>query len=569
MAYLEELRKAKTLKDVAHILSVQPKTVSYLLYKLPDAKKYRSFEIPKRNGGRRLINAPEPRLKMLQRRLANVLYRCVAEVETGDLPRHPLAHGFARSRSIFTNASVHTHRRYVLNLDLQDFFPSLNFGRVRGFFIKDRRFELSEKIATVIAQIACHKNELPQGSPCSPIISNLLGHVLDIRLVRLAKKNKCTYSRYADDITFSTNHKDFPPALAEPIRAKTPPWQLGPSLAKEIHNAGFKVNNGKTRMQWRGSRQVTTGLIVNKRVNIRSEYYRAARAICHKLFSTGSYYISDPKSPVKGLNKIEGILSHIHYIKDRSDLREEVEKKKTPTAARILYKKFLFYKHFVALEKPLIVTEGKTDVIYLRAAIKKLTNYHPRLGEFVNGGFSNTVRFMRDSGISRKILQLGGGTGDIKHFILNYKTESESFKFAPLAYPVILLIDNDDGARDIFNIVRKKFNVPNISCKTTESFYYLDANLYLVKTPENGADSKSCIEDLFDPKLLETPIGGKRFDPSKEYGAAGQYGKVVFAKQVVRPNADKIDFSRFGKLLERIIAVLDDYKDRKASSADS
>ena len=568
MTDLEKLRAARTLKDVARVLGVQPKTVSYLLYKLPETEKYHSFEIPKSNGGKRLINAPEQRLKMLQRRLADILYRCVTEVEKIDSPRHPLAHGFARSCSIFTNASMHKRRRYVLNLDLQDFFPSFNFGRVRGFFIKDKRFGLDEKVATVIAQIACFKNELPQGSPCSPIISNLLGHLLDVRLARLAKKNKCTYSRYADDITFSTSRKDFPTALAKPSPEKPSVWELGARLVKEIHRADFKINASKTRMQFRGSRQVTTGLIVNEKVNIRAAYYRNARAICHQLFSTGSYYISDPESPVKGLNKIEGILSHIHYIKDRSDLRKEAEKKKTPTSARMLYKKFLFYKHFVALEKPLIVTEGKTDIVYLHAAIKKLTNYHPRLGKFVNDKFSSAVRLMKDSGKSRKILQLGGGTGDIKHLILKYKTESESFKFAPLAYPVILLIDNDDGAKDIFNVVKKNGG-PAISHQTTNLFYYLHANLYLVKTPENGKAQQSCIEDLFHPDLLKTLIGKKNFDPSNKHNTNETYGKAVFAEKVVKPNTDKIDFSGFEKLLGRIIAVLDDYEKRKPSSADS
>ena len=188
MTNLEKLRAAQTLKDIAHIIGVKPSTVSFLLYKLPPVEKYYSFEISKRNGDTRLINAPERRLKMLQRRLANVLYQCIAEIEKSASSHRPLAHGFARSCSIFTNASVHKRRRYVLNLDLQDFFPSLNFGRVRGFFIKDKHFELDEKVATVIAQIACHNNELPQGSPCSPVISNLLGRFLDVRLVRFAKK---------------------------------------------------------------------------------------------------------------------------------------------------------------------------------------------------------------------------------------------------------------------------------------------------------------------------------------------------------------------------------------------
>ena len=125
MDYLKELHKARTLRDVALILGVQPKTVSYVLYKLPEAQKYHSFEISKRSGGVREINAPEPRLKMLQRRLANVLYSCIAEAEKNNPPRRPLSHGFERSnppRSIFTNASVHKNRRYVLNLDLEDFF---------------------------------------------------------------------------------------------------------------------------------------------------------------------------------------------------------------------------------------------------------------------------------------------------------------------------------------------------------------------------------------------------------------------------------------------------------------
>ena len=413
MDYLERLRAAQTLKDVALILGVQPKTISYLLYKLPEAEKYHSFEIQKRNGDKRVINAPEPRLKMLQRRLANVLYDCAKGIEEHDPPRRPLAHGFVPGKSIFSNASVHKHRRYVLNLDLQDFFPSLNFGRIRGFFIKDKRFELNEKVATVITQIACFKNELPQGSPCSPVISNLLGHLLDVRLARFAKKNKCTYSRYVDDITFSTNLKDFPTDLAEPITKNHSHWQLGAPLIEEINRAGFKVNNSKTRMQWRGSRQMTTGLIVNEKVNIRSEYYRTARVICHKLFSTGKYYISSPEKPVYSLNKIEGILSHIHYIKNCADLEQEKDKDKPPLAIQKLYKRFLFYKYFVALEKPLIVTEGKTDPIYLRLAITKLIKDYPQLGRCDNNKFYSAVRFMRYSNSVQKLLQLGGGVSNL------------------------------------------------------------------------------------------------------------------------------------------------------------
>ena len=83
-----------------------------------------------------------------------------------------------------------------MNIDLQDFFPTFNFGRVRGFFIKDQDFAVPEKVATVIAQIACHEGSLPQGSPCSPLITDMIAHILDVRLVQLAKANRLTYSRY-------------------------------------------------------------------------------------------------------------------------------------------------------------------------------------------------------------------------------------------------------------------------------------------------------------------------------------------------------------------------------------
>ena len=99
-------------------------------------------------------------------------------------------------------------------------------------------------------------------------------------------------------------------------------------------------------MQWRGSRQVTTGLIVNKKVNVKSEYYRTARAMYHKLFSTGEYYISDPDLPIANLNRIEGIVNHVYYIKERSGTKSESEENKKNLTLGIekLYERFLSYK---------------------------------------------------------------------------------------------------------------------------------------------------------------------------------------------------------------------------------
>jgi hypothetical protein len=556
---------------MAALLGYKSSRLAYIIYQIPDAAKYTEFEIPKRGGGTRNIKAPEPRLRLLQRRLANLLYLCLADIDKAGTPRRPLSHGFARSLSIVTNATAHKRRRYVLNLDLKDFFPSINFGRLRGILMKDKRFELHPKVATIIAQVACHDNSLPQGSPCSPVVSNIVGHLLDIRLVRLAREHKCTYTRYADDITFSTNQLDFPAALAAPAPSGDGTWSLGPKLTAAITKAGFVVNDAKTRMQVRGSRQITTGLVVNEKVNIRAEYYRSARAMASSLFKTGGYYqmipatvagggVADPpvKQVMPDLNTLQGILDHIYLVRNTVDRREGPEKKKNATATRKLYHSFLFYKNFVALDKPLLIPEGKTDTIYLRAAIQRLTKFHPRLGVIDDGKLKTSIRFLNLTKTVHDVLQLGGGTGDIKFFMLKYKETVGDFKHKPLAYPVIVLIDNDDGASEIFSVA-KNLGASGISHMSTAPFYRLQYNLYLVKTPEIGAKGKTCIEDLFDPTVLTTELDGKKFDPNKKHGEDGKYGKIRFAEKVVRPNVLTIDFTKFELLLDRIVAVLDNY----------
>ena len=133
MSILKNLKDAETLDDLASILGYKPSSLSYIIYKISDDQKYNKFKIPKRSGGEREISAPTAQLKRLQRHLANALYACRDETDANS-GRRSLSHGFRRKHSIVTNARRHKRRRYVLNLDLQDFFPTFNFGRVRGFF---------------------------------------------------------------------------------------------------------------------------------------------------------------------------------------------------------------------------------------------------------------------------------------------------------------------------------------------------------------------------------------------------------------------------------------------------
>jgi RNA-directed DNA polymerase len=555
---------------MAHLLGYQPSGLSYLLYKLPAGSKYTTFAVPKKGGGVRQIDAPAPRIKRLQRELTKVLYKCAAEIEAQPGRKNTLSHAFRHTHSILSNAKAHRKRRYVLNLDLKDFFPTLNFGRVRGYFLKNRDFLLSEKAATLIAQIACHEDALPQGSPCSPIISELLTHFLDIRLATLAKKHRCTYTRYADDLTFSTNQKEFPPALAVESQAG---WVLGDGLIQKIERANFRINPTKTRMQLRARRQTVTGLVVNEKINVRAPYYKNARAMAYSLFKTGTYVIDG--TPETSLDRIEGILNHVYHVREsvidaaiegepdperKKKKRNERAKTKreTPSAIRALYHRLLFYKHFIAPSQPVLLGEGPTDSIYLKAAIRRLPAFHASLTEMKNGKQVQRLHFFRYSKQSRDILQLGGGTGDFKYFLTAHKKFASQYKHAAMAHPVILLIDNDSGSNPVFSVMASLFHV-TASIKTDLPFYKLVNNLYVIKTPPVEADGSSYIEQFFDPSLLAKTIDGKTFNPDKEHEAAGEYGKVWFAEKVIRPNEASINFTNFGPILARIVAALQDH----------
>lgn len=555
MSNLTKIKASATRDDVALILGYKPKGFAYILHGLPDTDKYVTFDIPKKSGGKRTINAPTEKLSGLQKHLANFLTTCESEIlSISNL--QTLSHGFKKNHSIITNAYLHTGRRFVLNLDLADFFGSFNFGRVRGFFIKNNNFLLNPAVATVLAQIAIHENKLPQGSPFSPIITNLITHILDVKLAQLAKRNRCMYSRYADDITFSTNQKEFPNEIA--FIGNDSKWQLSDILISKIVRAGFTINSSKTRMQTAPNKQVVTGLSVNRKVNIQADYYRTTRSICHELFKTGTYYepilsnkILSTRNRIDNINIIEGRINYIYSVKNKFDLRDPLEKKISPTSASALYRFFLNFKNFIITDKPLIICEGKTDNIYLKCALKRLPIFKNRLTSTLVKHNQTQVKFFNYSKITQDVMLLGGGSGDFVKLIQKYSDIVARYKYCPLTNPVILVIDNDKGADSVFGIINEKFKL-GIKRDSTDEFYHLIHNLYLVKTPELGNNKMTCIEDLFDPAVTASQLNGKSFNPDKEHGDETSYGKHIFSEKIVLAKLDTIDFSKFEKLLTRI-----------------
>lgn len=262
-----QLSDLKDYDDVAALLGTTSKKLVWWLYRSHDSYRYRSFEIPKRRGGTRRIDAPIKAIGDMQRALATAL-----------APYHkpyPSAQAYIKGRSIVDNARKHRSARWILNVDLANFYGSISFARVLGL-LKSHPFNVDPRMAAVLAQLATNGSVLPQGAPSSPLISNLIAHRLDKQLTLLAKRLRCQYSRYADDLTFSSRSPDVPSALVTDPRVGR--VEVGPGLRAAIHGNGFEINQEKCWISRSWQRRIVTGIQVDTQVRVPSRYYRNLRA---------------------------------------------------------------------------------------------------------------------------------------------------------------------------------------------------------------------------------------------------------------------------------------------------
>jgi len=246
-----------------------------LAYKTPCAqlRHYHYRVLAKRFGRVRLIEAPKPRLKQLQRQiLSGILEK---------IPPHPAAHGFLKGRSIKTFVAPHVGQRAILRMDLRDFFPSVGAARIQAFF---RIAGYPESVADLLggvctsatprdvwngigfdvdpadvheARLLYARPHLPQGAPTSPALANLCAYRIDCRLAGFAASVGATYTRYADDLAFSGG---------EAFERSSD--RLSPHIAAILHEEGFTVHHRKTRVMRQGVRQHLAGLVANQRLNV-------------------------------------------------------------------------------------------------------------------------------------------------------------------------------------------------------------------------------------------------------------------------------------------------------------
>lgn len=591
MSKLEALKQITTKPHLAALLGVKAQTLTHVLYRLTPATQYTPFTVPKKSGGIRTVLAPSEKLKSLQSKLSILLLDCIDEINEANTKKytykHALSHGFVRKSSIMTNAIMHINQKNVLNIDLKDFFDSFNFGRVRGFFIKNDHFKLDPHIATVIAQIACYDNKLPQGSPCSPVITNLITHSLDIRLASLARKHSCIYSRYADDMTFSTRKSVFP---SQVMRQEDGEFITGKRLKNEIKRAGFEINEKKTRIQYKDSRQDVTGLTVNTKPNVKKEYWRTVKSQCNRLFHTGTFTKKTIDGEVEGnINELEGQLNFIDQVDRFNRSRQKLPLNHTYKLAihghnttpllsgrEKTFSRFLYYRLFFGNTNPTILCEGKTDNTYLKSAINMLASDYPTLANHKSKGnaYKFLIRFIEYSKRTRFLLKLYGGTSYLNFFITQYDKQYIFYKAPKSQQPVIIILDNDAGFSEKkdpkIEGKLKKIN-STISYPATLSkddyrnadFIHVAHNLYVVLTPLDPTGKETAIEDLFDDKARKIKLSGKSFNPKKDFDKSNEYGKEIFANKVIKAQKTTINFDGLKPLLDRMVKAIKHYESIK------
>ena len=582
MNKLSTFRGCQSKRDLAFVLGYSEKQLNHILFSSSTSNAYYNFTIPKKTGGQRQILAPNLKLKELQTTLATLLSHCYDVLDTERLLKSGIkdhsvrsfsSHGFRRKLvvenlpreirfGIYSNAKNHTNKRYVLNIDIENFFESITFARIVGYFMKNENFLLPYPVAILIAQISTYRppsgsqGYLPQGSPLSPIISNLIGSILDAKILNLAKSYRLDYSRYADDITLSTNAMDFPLDIAYMSNGA---WAVGSKLEKVIKTSKFDVNHKKTRLYYKSNRQEVTSLTVNKKVNVNKYYYRNTRSMVHQYCKTGEFFCSSKhrKDMHNSAHSLSSVLGFIYEIKSReNELNQGIEDNRLTirsfeelSSIEKLYATFLFHSTFVYPDRTVVLGEGITDQLHLRVAYKGLFDG--------KSNFVNSMRFTYLGKLKRftNFMKFDGGTGILKHFLKNYHLFFKSQILS--SNPCIILVDNDGAgtgviatARDVFS---ESIRYININIGKNVDFYHLHHNLYIVqlKTIKD-------IEDLYPQHVVNTVKNNRIFESvykkqntvKKSWDESKFYSKKYFYENVVRPNKDTIDFSGFQPIFE-------------------
>ena len=392
-----------------------------------DQKKlYESFEVIKKSGGTRIINAPiDSRFKEL--------LRCLDYFVRSVYVPHKSATGFIDQKSIVENAKVHLNKNYVYNVDIKDFFHSFDLNRVKlslfnkPFIFKDSREPVAYIIASLVTCNIAGKRVLPQGSPVSPALTNHICYRLDHRLSGLAKRFGADYSRYADDITFSSNRNIYRDDFIS-------------ELKRIINNESLVINEKKTRLHKKDERQEVTGLTVNDRLNVSRKYIKDLRMY---LYYANKY----------GVEKAQQI-----YYKDFQLLKQENRSwVKPPKISLILKGKLNF----------LSMVKGKDDPVFLKLQSKYNSAFPTSTSRI-----QQVIKIWNNQGINEArdfYYTLKNGT----KFLESLEEDIDSKIYNEFNFSEFNLISSKRGLLSLYNLSKKDFLI-------THNWQYKDSSSALI-----------------------------------------------------------------------------------------
>lgn len=289
IVYAENLhqRMLPVIFDIVHLSIYFKSSVEILKMMIANLEThYTEYRIRKKSGGDRLIEAPDYLLKNIQRWIyINILSK--------DVSIHNCVHGFIPSfkkkekvRGILTNAVPHVGHDWLINIDLKDFFHSIDRNRVKNYF---NSLGYEKDVVHILTALCTYKSRLPQGAPTSPILSNIIASKMDEMLLEYCQTRGVTYTRYADDLTFSANYDvDVPPIK---------------DIYKIVYLNGFKVNRMKTKVRYKGTKQVVTGLTITNGVHVSKKYKKEILRELHFCKKFGVYEHYEHLKTTKGLYK--------------------------------------------------------------------------------------------------------------------------------------------------------------------------------------------------------------------------------------------------------------------------
>ena len=285
------------------------------LEKTINTPDYKHYAIKKKRGGKRNIFVPEERLMKIQKRLNYFLqawYLCIKPSEVHGFVINPRYLG--KHCNIVANASVHTGKKHVLNIDLKDFFPSISAKRIKTLF-SSPYFNYNEQIALALTFLTTYRSKLPTGAPTSPVLSNFVCLELDANLRTFCQKNALHYSRYADDLTFSSDT-----IIAQDTIH---------NIIQLINKNGFEINKKKFRLKSSYRKQTVTGLTVNEKVNVDRKLLKKIRAMLHDWSKNGivaatqrHFNITDVvinNETVRFKNRLKGYIDFVGQVRGKND----------------------------------------------------------------------------------------------------------------------------------------------------------------------------------------------------------------------------------------------------------